>query len=147
MLIALKKLLARLSRGRWFPDFHPRWSDLAEKDQLAARGEELALRTLVKSGYRIMAQRWRWHRFELDLVARKGNTVAVIEVKTRRDDRFGSPQEAVPRWKQRRIITAAKAFVRHKRLEDYILRFDIVAITIPPGGKPEILHIDNAFSS
>ena len=142
----LKRLTAWLSLGRVFPEHHPRWIDLPRKDSLAARGEFLAERELKRRGYRILGRRWRWHRFELDLIARRGDVVAVVEVKTRRDDRFGAPQEAVPIWKQRRIAGAARAFAAAQRLENVILRFDVVAVVLQPGKQPDILYIENAFT-
>lgn len=146
MLKAARAILSLLSGARLFPDDHPRWGRLPAKDRLAARGEFLAERRLRRRGYRILARRWRWHRLELDLVALKGNVVAVVEVKTRRDDSFGAPQEAVPHWKRRRIVLAGQAFVKAGGLHDRFLRFDVFAVTIPPAGKPVIDHIENAFS-
>ena len=146
MIDAVKKFLSRVSGARLFPDAHPRWFDLAPKDRLAARGEMLAERELRRSGYTILVRRWRWHRFELDLMARRGDVVAVIEVKTRRDDSFGAPQEAVPVWKQRHIAAAARAYVAKENLDDCILRFDVVAVMLPPRGRAEIVHIENAFT-
>lgn len=127
-------LLARLRR--WLT---------GQPQSLARRGELLARRHLERNGYRILAAGWRWKRFELDLVARRDNTVAFIEVKTRTDLSHGHPQEAVGRHKQRHIVTTAKAFVAARKLHHCIIRYDIVAILIPPGEEPQITHIENAF--
>ena len=106
----------------------------------------MAGRKLRRDGYSILARNWRWHRYELDLIARKGDLVAVVEVKTRRDDRFGAPQEAVPVWKQRRIARAAQAYVRKENLDDCLIRFDIIAVTVDGEGGIEVNHIENAFT-
>lgn len=117
------------------------------KEKLADKGEKLARMHLKKGGYEILETRWRWHRFELDIIARKGNIIAFVEVKTRTSDRFGLPQEAVTVRKQKRIIASAKAYAAKKRLDSYLLRFDIIAVMLPPGGDAQITHIENAFHS
>jgi len=118
MLEALKRIIARLSGGRLFPYSDPRWKGLDYKKGLAARGEEMAGRKLRRDGYSILARNWRWHRYELDLIARKGDLVAVVEVKTRRDDRFGAPQEAVPaQGKTRGLPASFRCHRRHRRRE------------------------------
>ena len=152
LIETVKSLISRLSGARLFPEAHPRWFDLAPKDRLAARGELLAERVLRRAGYWIRGRRWRGHRFALDLVARGGRggreeVVAVVEVKTRRDNSFGAPQEAVPAWKQRHIAAAARAYVAAESLDDCVIRFDVVAVTLPPRGRAEIVHIEDAFTA
>jgi len=142
-----KTIISRLTRGRLWPECHPDIVHMHPKDQLAVKGELLAETELKRAGYSIIAKGWRWHRYELDLIARKGNVVAVVEVKTRRDDSFGSPQEAVPVWKQRRIVTAARAFIRQHGLGDCLIRFDIMAILAPRGQTPQVEHITDAFQA
>jgi len=141
----LKTIVSWLTLGRVWPDSHPRYAHMLPKDQLAVRGELLAEKELKRAGYSIVAKGWRWHRFEIDLIARKGDVLAVVEVKTRRDDSFGAPQEAVSRWKQRRIVTATRAYLQKEHLEDCIVRFDIMAIHIPGEEPPRVEHIKNAF--
>lgn len=130
-----------------FPEFHPRLSKLHPKDRLAARGEILAARKLRRKGYKILARRWRWRRFEIDLVACRGKVLAVVEVKTRSDDKFGLPQEAVPYWKQKRIVAAGNVYAAKNKLGDCLLRFDVVAILAVENKKPIIDHIENAFQA
>lgn len=137
----MKRLIERLLSffGR------TRTDDKRSKDKLADLGEKMARNHLKKSGYKILETRWRWHRFELDIIARKGNVIAFVEVKSRTSDRFGLPQEAVTGRKQKRIITSARAYAAIKHLDDYLLRFDIIAIMLPPEGDAEVTHIENAF--
>lgn len=146
MFDVLKRLISQVSAGRLFPEHDPRFERMSRKARLAALGEELASRELAKAGFTILERGWRWHRYELDIIARKGDVLVAAEVKTRSDDSFGSPQEAVPRWKQRRISRAAQAYMRQEKLHGCLLRFDIFAVTIPEGGHPEIVHLENAFS-
>lgn len=146
MIRAIKRLISILTEGRFFGEFHPRYSGLSAKDSLAARGERLAERTLRNKGYRILERGWRWHRYELDLIAEKGNVIAFVEVKTRSDNSFGSPQEAVKPMQQKRIIAAGQAYALKKKFHDHILRFDVIAILMPEGESPDVLHIENAFT-
>jgi putative endonuclease len=144
-LARLKATVSKLTGGRLWPEFHPRTAFMQPKDRLALRGEEMAMRELRRKGYEIIERGWRWHRFEIDLIARKENVLAVVEVKTRSSDRFGSPQEAVPRWKQLRIISAAKAFVQKRKMQDRLVRFDIISIVCDEKAEMRIEHIENAF--
>lgn len=97
------------------------------RHQLGRCGEERALRWLREQGYRIVARNYRWHGGEIDLIARDGNSLAFIEVKTRTDERFGRPEEALTPEKRRRIIRAAQHYIaeHHPELD---LRFDVVTI-------------------
>jgi len=91
----------------------------------------------------ILHRNWRHGRDELDIVARDGRFLVVVEVKTRGSDRWADPEGAVDRAKQRKLLRAA-AELLHSLPEDLELRFDIVAITHTSQG-PEVLHIPNAF--
>jgi putative endonuclease len=143
----LRVIVSSFTGGRIWSEHHPRTAFMQPKDRLALRGEALAETELRRKGYEIVARGWRWHRYEIDLIARKGNTVAIVEVKTRTGDRFGTPQEAVPRWKQKRIATAARVFIRKHRLEGCLTRFDIMAIVVREETAVRIEHIENAFQS
>lgn len=112
---------------------------------LGRRGEEQAARYLKKQGLRILTRGYRTRLGEIDLVAREGDSLVFVEVKTRRS---GRPAEAVTPRKQRRIIRAASRFVRfHRLLEANVpCRFDVVGVTWPEGNKrPEIQHYRGAF--
>jgi len=99
--------------------------------ELGQRGEEQALRWLREQGYKIVARNYRWRGGEIDLIARDGDYLAFIEVKTRTDEQFSLPEEALTREKQRRIIRTARRYIAEHRPE-LDLRFDVVAIA---GGK------------
>lgn len=74
---------------------------------LGRRGELLAVRMLEARGWRILATNYRAGRREVDVVARRGNLLAFVEVKTRSGSGFGAPQAAVTRLKQREIEAVA----------------------------------------
>jgi len=81
----------------------------------------------------------------VDLVAAQGETLVFVEVRARHRDDFGAPCETVDRRKQARVARAAEAWlVVHGRTRDPA-RFDVVSVLVPPGGPPQIEHIENAF--
>ena len=75
----------------------------------------------------------------------KGGELVFVEVKTRRSDAFGRPEESVDRLKQEAIFRTAEAYLHERKLEGSACRFDVIAITIGKGVAPEIEHFDNAF--
>jgi putative endonuclease len=98
-------------------------------------------------GYSIEATNWRRETYELDIVARKGETLVFVEVKSARSDLYGPPQLNVHQRKQERLITAAWEYVSLLDWEPEEMRFDVIAITWPPGKSPKIDHIESAFTA
>ena len=114
------------------------------RGDLGLRGEALAAKELERKGYEIVERRWRCRFGEIDIVARDGDTVVVVEVKSRaRSDHF-SPVDAVDAPKQRKLIQLAKAYAQSHAPDD-VIRFDIVSVTAPPGKRPKIEHFTGAF--
>jgi putative endonuclease len=112
---------------------------------LGDRGERMAARFLRRQGMRILMRGYPTHHGEIDLIARDGDTLVFVEVKTRRQ---GVPAEAVTPEKQRRITLAALHFLREHGLLEQRCRFDIVAIDWPDDRRePRIDHIRNAFEA
>ena len=116
---------------------------MAEHLITGAAGEQLACQWLQERGFAIVHRNWRHGHDELDIVARDGRFLVVVEVKTRSSDRWGDPEDAVDNKKQERLIRAAEELI-HGTDEDLELRFDVISITHTPRG-PEILHIPDAF--
>lgn len=119
------------------------------REQLGARGEELAAAFLEARGYRIAARNWRPGTAELsgelDLVAVRGGVVAFVEVKTRRSEAFGGPFAAVTWSKQARIRALAAVFLRSAGLAARTVRFDVIGIVARVGQPPVVQHIPGAF--
>ena len=83
--------------------------------ELGAAGEQLACQWLLANGYTILHRNWRHGRDELDIVAREGGELVVVEVKTRATGRHGEPEDAVSPAKRRKLMRAAAAYVEHVR--------------------------------
>lgn len=111
--------------------------------QIGQEGEEAAKVFLHRKGYRILHSNWRFHHYELDIVALDDDELVIVEVKTRTDDFLVAPDEAVDRRKMRRTITAADAYVRYFNLEMPV-RFDIIALVKSADGY-QIEHFEDAF--
>ncbi len=116
---------------------------MAEHLRFGAAGEQLACQWLESHGFVVLHRNWRHGRDEIDIVARDGRFLVVVEVKTLASDRWGHPEHAVDQRKQAKLLRAADALLDATD-EDLELRFDVIAITHTPGG-PEILHIPDAF--
>lgn len=125
-LLQRKSEAAHLKTGRW--------------------GEKLAERMLKKKGYRICGRRIRvGPHDELDLIAQASNTLIFVEVKTRKDEAFGRPLDAVNRAKRHKLSRAALGYLRKKRVNSGYIRFDVVEVVGTPGCSVEVRHIENAF--
>jgi putative endonuclease len=111
---------------------------------LGSRGERAAARYLKRNKLRILARNVRMsRRGEIDLLARDGETLVFVEVKTRR---AGEAAEAITPEKRRRLTRAALEFLRRHELLETSYRFDVVTVTWPNArGRPIIKHYRNAF--
>jgi putative endonuclease len=114
------------------------------KQALGREGERLAELFLKKKGYKLVERNYRCRGGEVDLILLERRVVVFVEVKTRTDDIFGSPFEAVQPRKQRRMILAAQLFLHQKKLHERDARFDVVGISWL-GVEPRVEHIQNAF--
>ena len=100
-----------------------------------ALGEELACRYLETKGYSILERNWRSGHRELDLIAQRGPTLAIVEVKTRSAGSLLKARDSVSQRKQSLLIQAADHYVRTRGLE-LDVRYDIIAIDIASDRNP-----------
>lgn len=117
---------------------------MAQHNELGKQGEQIAKEFLIEKGYVILENNWRYRKGELDLIARDGQTLVFVEVKTRNDDFFATPEAAVTPKKERMICATALAYMR-KIDYDWAIRFDIIAIIIKGEKRCEIQHLEDAF--
>jgi putative endonuclease len=111
--------------------------------QIGKSGEDLACRYLTVHGYKIIERNWRWGHHEIDIVARQGNEIVIVEVKTHRADWSFDPESSVVPRKQRILVNAANAWMRYRKAEGEI-RFDVIAVILG-NDQHTIRHIEDAF--
>lgn len=108
------------------------------------RGEDAAAALYVRRGYRVIARNWRCRLGELDLVAARGRTLAVCEVKTRRGARFGGGFEAVDARKQQKLRAVAEVFLLQHEVQGDV-RFDVASVWLRPDGSAAVELFEDAF--
>ena len=110
-------------------------------------GETVARAFLEGKGYQIVAQNYRFMRREIDIIARNGEYIVFIEVKTRTNTKFGTPAQSVSPGKQRHIISTAKGWLLNNMDRINLqARFDVIEIYRDiKKDKNYVRHIENAF--
>lgn len=116
---------------------------MAEHNELGKRGEAIARHFLKAKGFVILETNWRHEKDEIDIIARDGDELVVVEVKTRSTNIFGEPEEAVGDQKEEFLIRATDAYLFENDL-DIDTRFDIVSIILNEK-EQKINHIVDAF--
>ncbi len=106
-------------------------------------GEELAKEHLLESGYEILEANYRFKKSEIDLIAKKGNLIVAVEVKTRTGIIVGTPFHAITREKQRNLLLGINHYVQ-KFNEPVEVRMDEISI-IKLGESIRIAHLEDAF--
>jgi len=104
-----------------------------QRQSLGKKGEELAAIYLKKKGgYKILFRNYRCVFGEMDIIAKDGDVLAFVEVKTRASEKFGKPQESVNRRKQGQLSKVALHFINQYNAHDVKARFDVVAVYLLP---------------
>lgn len=114
------------------------------KREQGTAGEDVAVQFLEKNGYKILERNYRFERAEIDIIAQDGEELVFVEVKTRRSDSYGAPEDAVTEEKQEQIRAAAEGYLYQHDIDNRPCRFDIVAIEFKDG-KRELRHLKDAF--
>ncbi|MFV0589901.1 MAG: YraN family protein [Draconibacterium sp.] len=111
--------------------------------ELGDIAEGLAVQHLEKLGYQILDRNWYYGHLELDIVARDGDELVIVEVKARSGLRYEHPSEAVTNTKIKRIVEAADAYIIERNIESDT-RFDVITV-IFADQKFELEHFKDAF--
>jgi len=113
---------------------------------LGRRGEDLAHRLLQRKGYYVIARNYRTPSAtaEVDIVARDGDSLVFVEVKTRTSEDYGTPDSAVDLEKRRKILLGASHYLRRTDETGAPVRFDIVNVVFE-AGKPKLELLRDAF--
>lgn len=113
----------------------------ARRQAMGRYGEDVAERHLVAQGMVVLDRNWRCRAGELDLVLREGPTLVVAEVKTRYDDAFGTPHQAITAAKAARLQRLALRWVEEHGLRPREIRIDLVAVRRPRRGPARVEHV------
>lgn len=117
------------------------------KKQAAALGdwgEDLACKHLESLGCQIVERKWRFSKAEIDIIARDGDVLVFVEVKTRSYNYYGEPEESISPQKEKLIIDGAHAYME-KIQHEWEIRFDIVSILMDQNQNPSVRHYKDAF--
>jgi putative endonuclease len=108
--------------------------------------EDIAARYLQAKGYTILERNWKCRRGELDLIARQGDHLIIVEVKSARADDAYSAATRVGLQKQRKLCLLTEAYMKQRHWLGQAVRMDVVEVTFQQGGDPVIRHFENAVS-
>lgn len=112
---------------------------------VGAWGEQRAAAHLVENGLVLLDRNWRCRSGEIDIIARDGDTLVFIEVKTRRTEIFGPPAVAVHPRKVSRLRQLAAEWLAATGVRPARVRFDVVSVLPRRVGAAQVEHIKDAF--
>lgn len=115
---------------------------MATHNDTGSKGEKLAQEYLIANGYTILETNYRYKKAEIDIIASKDETLAIIEVKTRTSTHFGEPESFVNNKKIKLILEATNVYINEKNI-DYNVSLDIISVILAK--ETEINHIENAY--
>jgi len=107
---------------------------------IGKKGEANIINYLESKGFNILERNYRYRQKEVDIIAKKDEIIAFVEVKLRTNSKFGEGVEAISNFKKRNIITVAKYYISSRNLYNYNIRFDVATIT-----RNNLVYIENAF--
>ena len=115
---------------------------MAAHNELGKWGEDRAAEYLERKGYTIIERDWKSGRRDLDIVAKNGNVIVFVEVKTRRNSLYGQPEEAVDYRKLQSLQQAINHYIKFRQIRQEV-RFDIISVVGTIGTEPDIQHIQD----
>ena len=108
--------------------------------EFGSKGEDIACEYLIKNGYKILERNTHFSKYcEIDIIAQFKNKTVFIEVKTRKNNNFGTPFEAITRTKYNNIKTGVLSYLQENKIREY--QIDAIGITLEP--ELEIKHLKN----
>lgn len=115
-----------------------------EPSNIGKVGEEIAGNYLIKKGYVILEKNFRYGHGEIDIIAKDGETLVFVEVKTKKHGDFGDPLYWISRKKQLQIGKIARAYLYQKGIDEIDCRFDVITLQWEKGSY-KIEHLQDAF--
>jgi putative endonuclease len=120
---------------------------MSKRQDVGARGEKLAADLLKKRGYKIIQKNFRCREGEIDIIAQKGECLVFVEVRTKKNTAFGTPEESVTLSKREKLISLANAYLQAYDKPPQSWRIDVVAVELTRDNRVSRLeHIENAVS-
>ena len=117
---------------------------MADHNELGKRGEEIAYNFLIGQGYIILERNWRYRRTEIDIIAKHGEVLVFVEVKTRKGAYFGEPASFADDHKMERIANGATVYMNQIH-HDWEVRFDIIGVLIQHPQSAEVKHYKDVY--
>ncbi len=105
------------------------------KKEIGVEGEEIAVKSLKRKGYKIVQRNYRCKLGEIDIIAERNGVLIFVEVKTKRTNDFGPPQYAVTPAQRDQISKSALCYIKEKGLTEQSCRFDVITINFSPGSN------------
>ncbi len=119
-----------------------------QRQKLGRWGEDLAARHLQAANYRIVERNYRCPAGEMDLIASYQAEWGFVEVKPRRGDSYGRPEDAITKSKAGRLVQVAETYLQEHQLSDVDWRIDVIAIELDSKGKfLRLEQIENAVNN
>ena len=117
---------------------------MAKHNDFGRHSEIMAQNYLMSIGYKILETNWRSGHKEIDIIAKDENIIVFVEVKSRTNDIFAKPEDAVNFKKIKNIVRAANTYLISHNIENDS-RFDIITLLLMPSGEYKIEYIKDAF--
>ena len=106
------------------------------RKKLGRWGESVAAIHLVAKGFEIVERNWRCELGEIDIIARFGEELIFVEVKTRQGNQMGTPEEGLTEEKSKKLFQLAQIYLSEKDI-DADWRIGLVALALEQSGKLE----------
>lgn len=108
-------------------------------------GEEVAEKFLIEKGYEIIKRNFRFGKGEIDIIAKDGDYLVFVEVKSRKNYNYGEPEYAITKSKQKQLKRIAEGYLYVNGIQEQLCRFDVITIVGEQEDELKINHIINAF--
>lgn len=115
---------------------------ISDKRAIGNFGEDLATKFLRQQHYKIIARNFQTHFGEIDIIAKHKDQLIFVEVKMKRNQNFGLPEEELTFSKKKKIELAIKGYFLEKKIDKENWRFDLVAIELGDSQEPQIRHYE-----
>lgn len=119
-----------------------------DRAALGKSAENIAAEHLRRAGLEVLTRNYRRRNGELDIIARAGDVLAVVEVRTRSSEVFGGAAASVDGWKRQKIIRATQQLLQqHADLARLRVRFDVIVVRDAASAHPQVEWIQHAFGA